>query len=213
MRVLPYFLAGAIPEQPDRTASARPQDRPYFLFVGRLTRLKGLESVIPVFGRYPQADLLIIGDGEHGPALQALAKPVPNVKFLGRLPNQELGRYYEHAIAAIVPSQGYETFGIVLIEALRTGTPVIARRLGPFPEIVEQSGGGLLFSTADELLEAMKRLQDDAAFRDGLAASGYRACREHWSEQVVIDRFLGLVSEARDERLAETRQARVTVQP
>ena len=46
------------------------------------------------------------------------------------------------SIPTIVPSVCYETFGIVLIEAFRQGSPVIARRLGPFPEIVERSGGG-----------------------------------------------------------------------
>jgi len=202
MRVLPYFLPGQLPETLPRVSTTSPHHRPYFLFVGRLTRIKGLDSVIPLMARYPDADLLIIGDGEARPTLRALAGDVPNVTFLGRIHNQNLGRYYEHAIGAIVPSQGYETFGIVLIEAFRYGTPVIARRIGPFPEIVEQSGGGLLFSTPDELLDAMGRLQRDGAFRDALAERGYRACRERWSEDVVIPRFLDFVAEARSARSA-----------
>jgi glycosyltransferase involved in cell wall biosynthesis len=56
---------------------------------------------------------------------------------------------YEQAIAAIVPSIGFETFGNVLIEAFRAGVPVMARRLGPFPEIVELAQGGELFSTPE----------------------------------------------------------------
>jgi glycosyltransferase involved in cell wall biosynthesis len=92
-----------------------------------------------------------------------------------------------------VPSRGYETFGIVLIEAFRHGTPVIARRIGPFPEIVEQSGGGLLFTNGDELAGAMTRLQTDSATRNAMAARGYAACRERWSEEVVIGRFLDLI--------------------
>ena len=197
MKVLPYFLPGAMAERPDAPALRRPHDRPYFLFVGRLTKLKGIDGLIPVFAGYPAADLLIAGDGEEDAALRGLAKDLPNVTFLGRVPNQDLRPYYEHAIAVIAPSLGYETFGIVLIEAFRYRTPVIARRIGPFPEIVEASGGGLLFSNDQELVAAMTRLQQDAAYRDGLAAKAYDACRARWSEDVVIGRFLELVSEAR----------------
>jgi glycosyltransferase involved in cell wall biosynthesis len=200
MEVLPHFLPGEYPEQPDPKTPDRPQRRPYFLCVGRLVRMKGIDSVIPAFRRFPDADLLIIGDGEEMAALQALAADLPNVKFLGRIANQDLRRYYEHAIAAIASSSGYETFGIVLIEAFRYHTPVIARRTGPFPEIVERANGGLLFSNTDELLAAMARMQDDQAMRDAFATSAYRAGRQHWSEDAVLGRFLELVETARADK-------------
>jgi glycosyltransferase involved in cell wall biosynthesis len=206
MRVLPYFIPGVLPARIEPRTSERPHARPYFLFVGRLTRIKGLDSVIPAFARYPHADLLVVGDGEESAALRALAEGMPNVTFVGRIDNQDLRRYYEHAIAAIMPTRGFETFGIVLIEAFRFGAPVIARRIGPFPEIVEDANGGYLFSTEDELLAAMKALQDDPALRDRLAASAYQACRERWSEDVVIGRFLEMVSEGLADRSA-TRSA------
>jgi glycosyltransferase involved in cell wall biosynthesis len=205
MAVLPYFLPGEFPEHPEGTKTSRPQERPYFLSVGRLTRIKGLDSIIPVFRQYQDADLLIIGDGEERAALEALASGLPNVKFLGRIANEDLGRYYEHAVAAVMPSLGYETFGIVLIEAFRYRTPVIARRIGPFPEIVTDSNGGLLFSTADEFLAAMSTLQRDPARRDALAMNGYRACRERWSEDVVIGKYLSLVDEALSARSGRSR--------
>jgi glycosyltransferase involved in cell wall biosynthesis len=196
MAVLPYFLPGEFPERPDDPQTGRPHDRPYFLSVGRLTRIKGLDSIIPVFRQYPDADLLIIGDGEERAALEALASGMPNVRFLGRIANEDLRRYYEHAVAAIMPSRGYETFGIVLIEAFRFRTPVIARRIGPFPEIVNESQGGFLFSDDQELLAAMATLHRDTARRDALAMNGYRACRERWSEDVVIGKYLSLVQQA-----------------
>jgi glycosyltransferase involved in cell wall biosynthesis len=202
MEVLPYFLPGAFPEQPPPVVAPSPHDRPYFLFVGRLERIKGLHTVIPVFARYPDADLLVIGDGEEAPALKALAAGNPRVRFVGRVPNAELDRYYQHAIAAIVPSVGFETFGIVLIEAFRHQTPVIARRIGPFPEILEQSGAGELFSDADELRAAMQRLQHAPEKRSELGARAYRACRDRWSEDVVVSRYLQLVAHAAHERAA-----------
>jgi glycosyltransferase involved in cell wall biosynthesis len=196
MKVLPYFLPGPIPEHPVPTAEPRPHHRPYFLFVGRLTKSKGVDELIRAFARYPSADLLIVGDGEELENLRDQAAALTNVTFVGRVPNQDVGGYYAHAIAALVPSAGYETFGIVLIEAFRFQTPVIARRLGPFPEIVEQSRGGLLFSDEEELLSALSRLQDDGALRDQLAEQGYRACRLRWSEEIVVGQYLALVEEA-----------------
>jgi glycosyltransferase involved in cell wall biosynthesis len=200
MSVLPYFLPGEFPARREPVTTPRPHPRPYFLCVGRLTRIKGLDSAIRAFRRYPDADLLIIGDGEEKAALEREAAGAPNVHLLGRIPNEELRRYYEHAIAAIMPSLGYETFGIVLIEAFRYGTPVIARRIGPFPEIVSDANGGLLFSTDDELAAAMRALQQDPPRREAYADSAFLACRDRWSEDVVITRFLELVSEARRTR-------------
>ena len=200
MEVLPYFLPGGLPDQPPPVASPSPHVRPYFLFVGRLERIKGLDTIIPVFARYPDADLLVVGDGEQAPALKALAAGIPRVRFVGRVPNAELDRYYHHAIAAIVPSVGFETFGIVLIEAFRHQTPVIARRIGPFPEIVEQAGAGELFTTEEELVAAMGRLQRAPERRAELGARAYRACRDRWSEEVVVTRYLDLVARAAHER-------------
>ncbi len=197
MSVLPYFLPGRFPARRDPVSSARPHERPYFLCVGRLTRIKGFDAAIRACRRYPDADLLIIGDGEERAALEQAAAGAPNIRFLGRVPNEDLRRYYEHAIAAIMPSLGYETFGIVLIEAFRYGTPVIARRIGPFPEIVHAANGGFLFSTDDELIAAMAALQRDPAGRETMADHAFAACRDRWSEDVVIPRFLELVDEAR----------------
>ncbi len=116
--------------------------------------------------------------------------------FLGALPQAELGRYFRGAVALVVPSLGFETFGLVLIEAFREGTPVVARRIGPFPEIVEAAGAGALFSTPDELEGSLRRLLDHPEERDRLGAAGRRAFAARWTESAVMPRFLGLVSRA-----------------
>ena len=200
MEVLPHFL----PDPETRTQpvpeGAPPHPRPYFFFAGRLEYIKGVDALIVAFRSYPGADLLIAGDGEYAARLRDLAAGMPNVSFLGPLAPAALRRYYRHAIATLVPSRGFETFGLVLIEALREGTPVIARRLGPFPEIVDQSGGGELFETDEELLAAMRRMQGDVAYRARLAACGYRAYVENWSESVVLPRYLDIVRRAAHRR-------------
>lgn len=192
MEVLPYFLPGAedrVSEDEDQS----PSERPFFLFVGRLERIKGLDEVIEVFREYHDADLLILGDGDYAPTLRRQAEGLDNVRFLGRVPIEEAGRYYRHALALIVPSVCFETFGIILIEAFRQGTPVIARRLGPFPEIVERAGGGELFDTSEDLAASLRRLQHDSGHRDRLATSAAEAFAERWSEAAVVPQYLDIV--------------------
>ncbi len=111
---------------------------------------------------------------------------------------------YEQAVALIVPSSGYETFGIILIEAFREGTPVIARRIGPFPEIVNTAGAGLLFSGPDELLAAIARLQGDAALRSTLSQKARQGFEQYWTEDAVVPRYLEVMRSAA-ERSGHTR--------
>lgn len=195
MEVVPYFLPDP-EESAEESAEARlpsPHPRPYFLFVGRLEKIKGLDDVIPIFRRFRDADLLIAGDGEHRAALERLAEGLDHVKFLGRVPFEDLRAYYENARALIVPSVCYETFGIILIEAFRFGIPVLARRLGPFPEIVETSGGGVLFEDEAELEAGLHRLGSEPLRRDEMAAAGHDAFRRVWVESAVVPRYLDVV--------------------
>ncbi len=183
MEVLPYFL-------PDldhtKVAPYTGHPRPYFLFVGRLEKIKGLQDVFPAFDRYPDADLLILGDGDYAAELKAQAAGNPRIQFLGRKTPDELNAYYRGALGLIVPSVCYETFGIILIESFRLGTPVIARRLGPFPEIVEEAGAGVLFETEEELLAGMRRLQGDEAARRQMAGRARAAFEARWREDRVM---------------------------
>ena len=190
MEVVPYFLPDPVP----RVAAERsPHARPYFLFVGRLEKLKGLHDVIPLFRGPGEADLLIAGEGAQSANLRRLAAGEPRVRFLGMIGGDELRACYQHAIALVVPSLCFETFGIVVIEAFENRTPVIARRIGPLPEIVEPVGAGELFGSLEELSSALRRLQHDPEYRDRLAAAGYRAYRERYCESVVLPRYLDVV--------------------
>ena len=181
-----------------------PHPRPYFLFVGRLERIKGLDDVILAFARYQDVDLVVAGDGDHAATLKRLAANNPRIVFLGRVEAASLDSYYDHALALIVPSVCFETFGVVLIESFKHATPVIARCIGPFPEIVRQSGGGELFATTEELPAAMARLQRSEASRRAMGQAD-KAYRTRWSESVVVPKYLEIV-----ERAAERRAVRGT---
>ncbi|MDI3337084.1 glycosyltransferase family 4 protein [Defluviimonas aestuarii] len=185
MTVLPYFL----PDLPQLAEPYTGHPRPYFLFVGRLEKIKGLQDVFPAMDRYPDADLLILGDGDYADELKRFAGDRKNIQFLGRKSPDELNAYYRGALGLIVPSVCYETFGIILIESFRLGTPVIARRLGPFPEIVERSGAGALFETEDELVDAMRAIQSDPKTRAARSVAARKAFGEVWREDRVLEAY------------------------
>jgi glycosyltransferase involved in cell wall biosynthesis len=200
--VLPYFVpAPATPADASDAGAAAPKlaspARLYFLYVGRLVKLKGVDTLIRAFRRYPDADLVIVGDGEERAALMELARGMPNVTFAGAKSQADLAALYRDAIALVMPSTGYEVFGIVLIEAFTHRTPVIVRRLGGMPEAVEDSGGGLMFSDEDELLEAMRTLQYSPELRDELGEKGHRGYLAQWSEAPHLERYLAIVEEER----------------
>jgi glycosyltransferase involved in cell wall biosynthesis len=203
--LLPPGLAEApeCGEGPGQGESALPSG-PFFLFAGRLEKLKGLQTVIPLFRRYPAADLVVAGDGDYAPELKRLAKGCDRIHFVGRLGPAQLRAAYARAVALLVPSITYETFGQVVIESFATRTPVIVRHLGPLPEIIAESGGGLVFRNDAELREALERLQNDRPFRDALGLAGYRAYREQWTEELHLERYLALIDDLRARKASLT---------
>jgi glycosyltransferase involved in cell wall biosynthesis len=197
MEVIPYFLPDSSPAPgagaaPSHAVDEPPEGCPYFLFVGRLEKIKGVQDILPAFAGDRGPELLVIGTGDYESELRLLAADKPRVRFLGRLPAEEISRYYDGALALIVPSVCYETFGIILIESFRNGTPVIARRIGPFPEIVGR-GGGVLFASDGELREAMARIAGDDGYRTQLGREARAAFETFWRDDVVIGAYVDLL--------------------
>jgi glycosyltransferase involved in cell wall biosynthesis len=191
MRHLPHFL-------PERAAAeSAGSGRPYFLFAGRLERLKGVHVLIEAFRSFRQADLLIAGDGEEEDDLRRQAAGLGHVRFLGRVTQADLDRLYAGATALVVPSVGFEVFGLVVLEAFAQRTPAIVHDLGALPELIEESGGGLVYRTPAELVEALERLLADRGLRDRLGTSGHDALRSLWSEDTHLERYLAAIEEAR----------------
>src|SRR5262249_58157501 len=107
---------------------------------------------------------------------------------------------YRDATAVAVPSVGYEVFGLVVLEAFARRTPVIVHDLGALPELVHDSGGGLVYRTRDELVEAIERLRTDTAFRDELGARGHDAWQRLWSEDRHLTAYFEAIEEVRGTR-------------
>ena len=193
MTVLPPGL----PDLPLSAGSDPPHPRPFVLVAGRLEGIKGVDDAITAIGAVPGVDLLVAGQGSALGALQAQVADRADVRFLGQLDQDALAAVTDHALAAVAPSRVYETFGVVVAEAFRASTPVIARRLGPYPELVEQAGGGWLFDDVAGLAGALREVVGDPAEAQDRGRRGRAAWEARWSMRAVLPRYLGIIESAR----------------
>ena len=162
----------------DRLSQGHP-DAPLLLYVGRLSAEKEIENIKPVLESIPNARLALVGDGPNRQALQAHFAGT-NTNFVGYLQGLELAAAFASADAFIFPSRT-ETLGLVLLEAMAAGCPVVAAGTGGITDIVTDGENGYLFNPArkDGAIEATQRLLANQAERDTLRANA-RAEAERW---------------------------------
>ena len=144
-----------------------PSDSERVVFVGRLTEPKGLRTLIAAWARRAQKSpgsmqLEIIGEGEVRAELERHAPP--GVRFVGWLPHDAALRRLAKARALVFPSEWYETFGMVLLEAMAIGLPIVGSDIAAVREIVEPFHPRQLVAAADpaQLADALDMLEDDA---------------------------------------------------
>lgn len=137
----------ASPEMRSHLCQGHPES-PLLLYVGRLGAEKEIDRIKPVLEAIPNARLALVGDGPHRSALEKYFTGTPT-HFVGYLTGTELGSAFASADAFIFPSRT-ETLGLVLLEAMAAGCPVVAARSGGIPDIVTDGVNGYLFDPADE---------------------------------------------------------------
>jgi len=192
MRYLPSFA-----EPAPAGLGENPHPRPYFLFVGRLFAGKGVRSLVNAWSKTSvDADLLIVGEGPEAARLRRMASGDPRIHFLGYKTQAELSPYYAHCLACIVPSQMYEVFTLVVLEAFIHQAPVIVWDQGPLREMIEDSGGGLLYRTEEELLAAVDLIARDSAIRNEMGDNGFRMVSGEWSKATHLKNYFALIREA-----------------
>ena len=141
----------------DRLSQSNP-DSPLLLYVGRVSPEKEIEQIKPVLEAIPEARLAIVGDGPHRENLEKHFAGTQTY-FVGYLQGLELAAAFASADAFLFPSRT-ETLGLVLLEAMAAGCPVVAANSGGIPDIVTNGINGYLFSPSDPqgLIEATKNL-------------------------------------------------------
>jgi glycosyltransferase involved in cell wall biosynthesis len=166
------FIAGGLPAdrievKPNGLTAPPPAglgQSGYAVFVGRLSAEKGLQTLLDAWKALPDIHLKIVGDGPMRAQLEAQARSdSANVEFTGRLERSRVAEVVGEASFVIVPSQWFEGFPMVVVEAFACGTPVIASRLGSLAEIVREGITGRLFTPGDpQALSAAVRAMFEA---------------------------------------------------
>ncbi len=203
------------PREAARAALGLNSSAKVLLFVGRIQRLKGLEILVRAFAQLApsvDAQLLIVG-GRPGTAhetreitrVQHLATKLgvaERTRFVGAVAHAELPAYYAAADICVMPSS-YESFGLVAVESLACGTPVVATRVGGLTSIVRDGETGLLvpWRDADLFAEHLRRLLQDDALRQGFAARARRSVVDFGWDRVA-DQHLALYADVRTARRA-----------
>ena len=180
--VLPHFL----PEQP-RLLKTEPS---YYLFAGRLEKLKGLQTILPIFIRSGRR-LRVAGSGSYAGELQQMAKDAANIEFLGRIPQCDMPALYAGAIATLVPSLCEETFGLTILESLQQGTPSIVSANGALPETIAACQVGDVFHTETELEKILQRF-------DRHEEPFVQPDLRQFSPQYHLERYLSMIGEIRE---------------
>ena len=178
----------------DRIASAAPapSSRPAVLFLGRHEPRKGLAVLLDAWASVERdAVLWVLSDGPQTNELRK--RGVPNVEWIGRVSEPERDARMRGAAAYCAPSLGGESFGIVLLEAMAAGTPIVASAIDGYSNVARADVDALLVppGNAVALCKALQRVLDDGELRARLIASGHERANEY-SMQRLAARYLEL---------------------
>jgi hypothetical protein len=189
------LLAGAPPSAPGEGYC--------ILFVGRFEPRKGFdlaaEAALAVLEAMPEAEFTFAGGEYDAAAMAALPAPLagalrqhPRIRWPGVLDRPALEAAYRAADVVLVPSR-YESFGLVAIEAMSAGKPVVALAVGGLAEVVTHGVDGLLVpegpAAATEIAAALREISGDAGLRARLAAGARESFLAHYTVAAMVDRL------------------------
>ena len=174
------------------------------LFVGRLEKRKGLRYLLEAYGHlkweFPEVRLVVVGPGNLDKDCYRILseRSLEDVVFMGGVPYQDLPRYYRSAHLCTAPATGRESFGIVLLEAMASGRPVVASSIEGYSNVLNHGEEGLLVPPKDSvaLSEALARLIRDPELRNHMGEKGReRADMYRWEKvaRQVMDYYMDVM--------------------
>lgn len=186
------------------------------LFVGRLRRIKGVEKILQampfIIQAVPDILLIIAGSAFYGSNrktnyvehLYRLAKEFPDhVRFLAFIPHEQIHVWFKAAEIVLVPSIGQEAFGLVNVEAMACGVPVIASNIGGMPEVIEHGKTGYLVNTKNldtELAKYVIQLLNNPKKIKQMGLNCVNSVSENFTWEKSASRLLGLYNQINSEK-------------
>jgi len=171
----------------------------HFLYVGRLSHEKGVETLIEA-AVGTDARIIIAGEGRERPRLEALAASSgAQVEFTGHVGPDRVRELTATARAVVVPSRWPENCPLVVLEAMASGRPVIASRVGGIPELARDGQEGLLVAPGDAgaLRAAIGRLNDDPELAVTMGRAGRARAESRFAPQSHLDTIQSIYDRAR----------------
>ncbi len=180
------------------------------LFVGRLEKRKGFKYLLQAFAQVkkavPQARLIVVGaydkEDKEPFVLYARQHRLRDVRFIGYVSEEDLPRYYRTCHVFCAPSTGFESFGIILLEAMAAGRPIVASNIDGYRGVLEDGREGLLIQPENEqlLANALIRLLKDPALCERMGRQGQAKAADYdWPKvaQQVLDYYRELLEKKR----------------
>lgn len=187
-RVKPNFLF-----EPGKADSAPAAGNFQVLFVGRLSGEKGLSTLLAAKKISKDFELHIVGEGPQAPEVQVAAAKDQSIIWHGRLSSEKVYERMRAASLVVFPSECYENFPIVLLEAMALARPVLVSKIGGLPEIVEEGKTGRLFPPGNprELARAIQEMIDSPTH----TATMGRAGRERFLARYTAEKNISQLKE------------------
>jgi glycosyltransferase involved in cell wall biosynthesis len=193
----PHPVVAPMPVATEHFAPGGVRDKDSLLFVGRLTRQKGVDVLLQALAKLPAAITLdVVGEGDERTRLEQMARELglaTRVRWAGVLPHTELVRYYQKASAVVVPSAD-EGLGLVAAEAMLCETPVIGFESGGLPDVVQHERTGLLVRerSPDALATAIETLRERDDRGLSLGAAGRLHALATFAPESVARRYIDI---------------------
>jgi glycosyltransferase involved in cell wall biosynthesis len=213
--VLPLAVSGDIykpsPEwnQRYRKEMNIPDDRVIFGYMGRFVEEKGLLTLFSALKRLVDIDwqLLLVGGGPLESELRKRVRAFGNeasnrIKFIGYVPHADAPKWLSLFDVMVLPSETRsnwkEQFGRVLVEAMACGTPVVGSNSGEIPNIIDATGGGIIFPEGDDaaLAEALRQMGTSATIRNRYAEKGRHAVLVVYDQVNLVRKFANVIQDA-----------------
>jgi glycosyltransferase involved in cell wall biosynthesis len=181
---------------PDEDFAKRPvyENNSYFLYIGRISKEKGIDIFINAMKSLPEIPVHIIGTGPEEEYYKEFVRKnnLHNIKFMGYKSGQELEEEYTNCIATVLPCVWFENFPRSILESFAYGKPAIATKIGGIQEIIDQGLNGFTFDVgnAEMLAKYIKQMFYNKEFSEILGQNARQKAEKKYNSKVYSERVM-----------------------